>query len=504
MGPARLYKLFPSPDWDETDLDTSTDPFHHEGRFQTAAKKKAIRDHFDACAPRRLSWEQKARVYYEDQTRYLRLLVPERVRVLEIGSGIGNLLAALKPSRGLGIDLSPAMVNEATQRHPTLEFRVEDVETLQLDERFDFIILADVVGHLLDVQTAFKRLRRLCTPQTRVVVSSRNHLWEPIVRLCEQLGLKTPQREHSWLSPADLTNLLYLADFDVVKVERRLLLPLRIPFLAPLCNRLLAYLPGFRGLCLSHYVIARARLRRPERPYSTTIVIPCRNEQGNIDAVLRRIPQFGGRQEIIFVDGHSTDGTADEIARVTAFYPGRSIKLLVQDGQGKGDAIRKGFAHAMGDILMTLDADATMPPEALPKFYEAIASGKGEFIVGCRLIYPQEGQAMRLVTLLGNKIFGVVFSWLLNQRIKDTLCGTKVLFRRDYERLLANRPYFGEFDPIGDFDLLFGASKLNLQIVEIPVRYEARTFGSATIRRAAQGWLLLKMAVYGFLRLKAV
>ncbi len=233
-------------------------------------------------------------------------------------------------------------------------------------------------------------------------------------------------------------------------------------------------------------------------------MIPCRNEQGNIDAVLRRIPQFGGRQEILFVDGHSTDGTAEEITRVTAFYPGRNIKLLIQDGQGKGDAVRKGFAHAMGDILMILDADATMPPETLPKFYETIASGKGECVIGCRLVYPREGRAMGLFTLFGNKVFGAVFSWLLNQRIKDTLCGTKVLFRRDYERIVANRPYFGEFDPLGDFDMLFGASKLSLQIVEIPVRYEARTFGSATIRRLAQGRLLFKMAVYGFFRLKAV
>ncbi|MBL8073767.1 MAG: glycosyltransferase [Nitrospira sp.] len=504
MGPARLYKLFPSPDWDETDLDTSTDPFHQEGRFQTAAKKKAIRDHFDACAPHRPSWERKARAYYEDQTRYFRFLVSEGLRVLEIGSGLGNLLAALKPSRGLGIDLSPAMVNEAARRHPTLEFRVGDVETLQLDECFDIIILADVVGHLFDVHKAFKRLRRLCTPQTRIVVSSHNHLWEPILRLCEKLGLKMPQREQCWLSPADLTNLLYLADFDVVKVERRLLLPLCIPLLAPLFNRLLAHLPGLRGLCLSYYVIARARLRRPERPYSTTIVIPCRNEQGNIDAILRRIPPFGGRQEILFVDGHSTDGTAEEIKRVAAFYPGRTIKLLIQDGQGKSDAVRKGFAHAMGDILMTLDADATMPPEALPKFYEAIASGKGELIIGCRLIYSQEGRTMPLLTLFGNTVCGMVFSWLLNQQIKDTLCGTKVLFRRDYERLATDRPYFGEFDPLGDFELLFGASKLNLQVVEIPVRYEARTFGGATIGRFVQGRMLFKMAVYGFFHLKAV
>ncbi|MDK2743444.1 MAG: bifunctional class I SAM-dependent methyltransferase/glycosyltransferase family 2 protein [Nitrospira sp. BO4] len=501
MEPARLHRLFDSV---ELTSDEAHNPFQTRGKSQTDAKKQAIRDHFDACAGLREYWEKKARTYYEDQIRYFSFLVPEGLSVLEIGSGLGNLLAALKPRRGVGIDLSAEMVKEAAHRHPALEFRVGDAETIEIEETFDVIILADVVGHLLDVEAALRRLRRACAAHTRIVVSYYSHLWEPILRFCETVGMKMPQREQNWLSPEDIANLLHLADFDVVKVERRLLLPKRVPLLSSLCNKLLAYLPGLRALCLCHYVVARPRLRRPERPYSTTIVVPCRNERGNIDAALRRIPRFGGRQEIIFVDGHSTDGTPDEIRRVMAFYPGKDIKLIVQNGKGKGDAVREGFAHARGDVLMILDADLTMPPEALPKFYEAIASGKGEFINGCRLVYPMEAQAMRLLNLIGNKLFGLAFSWLLNQKIKDTLCGTKVLFRRDYERLAANRHYFGEFDPFGDFDLLFGASKLNLHILEIPIRYEARTYGSTNIQRFRHGWLLLKMTVYGFFRLKAV
>ncbi len=504
MEPARLYKLFSSSDLEDLDSAESHDPFYITRSPKLDAKKQAIREHFDASAAGRAYWEQKAGAYYEDQARYYKFLIPEGLRVLEIGSGLGTLLAAVKPFRGVGIDLSPEMVKEATRRHPTLEFRVGDAETLDLDENFDVIILADAVGYLLDVDAALKRLRHACTPQTRIIVSYYNYLWEPILRFSEKLGLKMPQPEQSWLSPADIANLLHLSDFDVVKVERRLLLPKRIPVLSAFFNNVLAHLPGFRALCLSHYVVARPRLRRPERPYSTTIVVPCRNERGNIDAALRRIPRFGGRQEIIFVDGHSSDGTPEEIRRVMAFYPGKNIKLLMQDGKGKGDAVRKGFEEATGDVLMILDADLTVPPESLPKFYEAIASGKGEFINGCRLVYPMEAQAMRLLNLMGNKFFGLAFSWLLNQRIKDTLCGTKVLFRRDYQHLAANRQYFGEFDPFGDFDLLFGASKLNLHIIEIPIRYHARSYGSSNIQRFAHGWLLLKMTVYGFFRLKAV
>jgi SAM-dependent methyltransferase len=471
---------------------------------QITDKKAGLRDHFNRMAGRRAHWLKRSADYYQDQERYLKFLVPEGLRVLEIGSGLGDLLAALKPSRGLGLDISEEMVKAASRRHPSLEFRVGDAETLDLDETFDVIVVADVLGYLLDVEESFGRLRQGCTAQTRLIVAYYNYLWEPVLKLGVTLGMKMPQPEQSWLSPDDIANLLRLADFEVVKTERRLLLPIRIPLLSALFNRLLAYIPLINKLCLCHYLVARPRVQQVAPVHSTTIVIPCRNERGNIEAAVRRIPRFGGRQEIIFVDGHSTDGTQEEIRRVIAAYPTTDLRLLVQDGKGKGDAVRKGFAQATGDILMILDADLTMPPDDLPKFYDALATGKGEFINGCRLVYPMESEAMRVLNLIGNKFFSLAFSWLLNQRIKDTLCGTKVLFRRDYERLAANREYFGDFDPFGDFDLLFGASKLNLHIVEIPIRYQDRTYGTTNIRRFTHGWLLLKMTVYGFFRLKAV
>lgn len=472
--------------------------------FSDSRKKSAIRDRFDSLAGDREYWQRKGSYYYEDQQRYMRFLIPEGLRVLEIGCGLGDLLAAVKPSRGLGVDLSDMMVKEASRRHPSLEFRVADCESLDLDETFDVIILADVMGHLLDVEAALRRLRVCCTPKTRIVIAYYNFLWEPFLRLTEWLGLKMPQQQQNWLSPSDIHNLLRLADYEVVKTERRLLFPKGIPVISAVLNRFLAFLPGLNRLCLSHYIVARMRGPRSVSEYSTTILIPCRNERGNIEPAIQRIPKFGSHQEIFFVDGHSTDGTPQEIQRVVAAYPEKDIKFLIQDGKGKGDAVRKGFAHATGEILMILDADLTMPPEDLPKFYDAIASDKGEFINGSRLVYPMEQEAMRFLNLLGNKFFSMAFSWLLNQRIKDTLCGTKVLFRDDYLRIVANRDYFGEFDPFGDFDLLFGASKLNLKILEVPIRYQDRTYGTTNIHRFAHGWLLLKMTVYGFFRLKAV
>jgi SAM-dependent methyltransferase len=434
----------------------------------------------------------------------LKFLVPEGLRVLEIGCGLGDQLAALKPRRGLGIDLSEAMINDASKRHPEIEFRVGDGEALALDEKFDVVLLVDIVGHVLDVESTLKQLRRCCTSTTRVIIAYYNFLWEPLLQLLERVGLKMPQEEQNWLSHAEIRNLLGLADYEVVKAERRLLVPAGIPIVSTIANRLLAYVPGLNTLCLCHYMVARLRTVPRSEPRTVSVVIPCRNEKGNIEAAIARLPSFGRHQEIMFVDGHSTDGTPDEIQRVIEHYPEKDIALLVQDGKGKADAVRKGFAHATGDILMILDSDLTVPPEDLPKFYDAIVSGKGEFINGSRLVYPMEQEAMRYLNLIANKFFSMVFSWLLGERIKDTLCGTKVLFRRDYERIAANRAYFGEFDPFGDFDLLFGASKLNLKILEVPIRYKERTYGSTKIHRFRHGWLLLKMTVYGFFRLKAV
>ena len=470
-----------------------------------ATPKEALRERFNALAAAREAWQDKARYYYQDQHRYFRFLVPEGLRVLEVGCGLGDLLAAVKPARGLGIDLSEAMVEAASLRHPSLEFRCADVETLELDEEFDVIILADVVGHLLDVDAALQRLRPCCTAKTRVIIAYYNFLWEPILGLAERVGLKMPQQHQNWLSPADLANLLHLADYDVVKTERRLLLPKAVPVVSSVANRVLALLPGLRAACLCQYVVARRLDRHArERDHSVSVIIPCRNERGNVEPAIERLPRFGRHQEIIFVEGHSHDGTAEEIRRVIRGHAEKDIRLLTQPGKGKADAVRTGFAQATGDVLMIHDADLPSPPEDLPKFYDAIASGKGELINGCRMVYPMERQAMRLLNLLGNKFFGMAFSWLLNQRIKDTLCGTKVLFRDDYRRLAEQRGYFGEFDPFGDFDLLFGASKLNLKIVEVPLRYRERSYGETNIRRFVHGWLLLKMTVYGFVKLKAV
>jgi len=465
-----------------------------------------IADYLDAQAPESDRWKRKNLYYYESIERIMRFRIPPGSSVLEIGCGTGDLLAALEPSRGVGVDISPRIADIARGKRPRLTFHAGDAEDLPVSEPFDYVILSDLIGYLDDVQRAFEQMNKACGPQTRVILTYFNYLWAPVLRIGEQLGMKRPQPDQNWLALPDLQNLLSLAGFQTISMGYKVLLPIRIPLLSSLCNRVLANLPLLRKLCLVEVIIARpAPVPVPENTLSCSVVVPARNERGNIEDAVRRIPKMGRHTEILFVEGNSSDGTAEEIERVIAAHPERDVRLIRQgNGVGKGDAVRKGFAAATGDVLMILDADLTVPPEELPKFLQTLASGRGEYVHGSRLVYPMEKQAMRFLNTLGNKFFSLAFTWLLDQRFKDTLCGTKVLYRRDYERIAAGRGYFGDFDPFGDFDLIFGAAKLDLKIVEIPIRYRERTYGTTQISRFRHGWLLLRMCVFALFRIKFV
>ena len=471
-------------------------------------RKKQIERHADILAKSRDRWIKKNNYFYNNDCSYMQFLVGEEARVLDLGCGTGHLLNSLNPSYGVGVDLSANMVSTAQQNYPNLEFIQGDLEDKDfissLQGPFDFIILSDTIGYLDDCEEAFSGLHSLCTPDTRLIISYYSWRWQPILTLGEKIGLKMPSVEMNWLSTEDTMGFLQLADFETVKREWRQLVPRSLFGLGSLINRFIGTLPIIRRLSLRNYLVARpmyeARLKLP----STTVVIPCRNEKGNIENAVKRLPDFCRDLEIIYVEGNSQDGTLDEIHRVIEAYPDKDIKVLVQDGKGKGDAVRKGFSYARGDVLMILDADLTVPPEDLPKFYRAIATGKGEYINGTRLVYPMDDQAMRFLNFWANRTFSVLFTWLLNQRFTDTLCGTKVLTKASYEKIVANRSYFGEFDPFGDFDLIFGATKLNLKVVEVPIRYAAREYGETQISRFRHGWLLLKMVLFAYKKLKII
>lgn len=371
----------------------------------------------------------------------------------------------------------------------------------------DFLLLNGTLHYERDIQDYLTRLRGRMDDATRLIVVYYSSLWRPILGLATKLGMRQKTPEWNWLSHGDVYNFMRLANLEVVKREPKVLLPIYIPLVSGFVNRYLAPLPILSTLCVANILVARSipAASRRDLPMSASIIIPARNESGNIEAIVNRVPKMGPHDELIFIEGGSKDDTWQRIKDAqTRNAQTKSIVIAQQDGKGKGNAVRKGFDLARNEVLMILDADLTVPPEDLPKFYSALTSGQGEFINGSRLVYPMEKRAMRFLNLVANKFFAVAFSFVLGQRFKDTLCGTKVISRANYRRLANHRSYFGEFDPFGDFDLIFGAARMGLRIVEIPITYRERTYGETNISRWRHGVLLIAMLGFAARRLKFI
>lgn len=462
------------------------------------------KQHWDQFARKMDHWHGWGKNYHRRLEVVYRYLISPGSRILEIGCGEGDLLAALQPSVGVGVDFSEEMIKRASSKHTDLNFVIADAHDLSmLGEKFDFIILSDTIDDLWDVQEVFQQIHPLCERHTRLILNLHSYLWEVPISLAQNLGVAVPTLQQNWLVREDITNLLRLTGFEPIRIWQEFLAPLHLPLLDDFANRFLVRFWPFNELALTNFFVAHSPSTYNGLP-KVSVIIPAQNEAGNIPAIFKRVPQMGSETELIFVEGHSKDDTYAVIEKEMKLHSEWKSELFKQQGMGKADAVRLGFEKARGDILMILDADLSVPPENLRRFYNALVSGKGEFSNGVRLVYPMEKQAMQLANLIGNKFFSLAFSWMLGQPIKDTLCGTKALWRSDYLKIVANRSYFGDFDPFGDYDLLFGAAKLNLKIIDLPIRYRERTYGTTNISRWKHGWLLLRMVILAALRLKFI
>jgi ubiquinone/menaquinone biosynthesis C-methylase UbiE len=462
-----------------------------------------------ASYARRHSSRRKHRVgYLRELIRRYRFYVATGSRVLEIGVGTGDLLAALEPSRGVGVDISSEMLNIARTSHPELELYESAAEDLKaVHGEFDYIILSDLTVYVYDLLAVLRTIKRLCHARTRLIFNFHSRLWQPVLYGFAALGLHHRHYRTNWITAEDLNNMLELAGYQVICRDKSTLSSVAIPFFATIANRYLFRLPLVQHLCLVNWIVARPRMRlATEGSLGVSVICPCRNEAGNIESIVKRLPSMGRFTELIFVEGGSTDNTWQAVQTEVTCRDRPDLQLSGhrQSEKGKADAVRYGFSKAKGDVLMVLDADLSVSPEDLAACLTIVEEGKAEFINGSRLVYPMDEKAMRFMNLIGNKTFALCFSRVLGQQVKDTLCGTKVLTRYDYNRIVRNRGYFGDFDPFGDFELLFGAAKLNLKILEFPFRYRERTYGETNIRRFRDGWKLLRMLIFGFRRFKFI
>lgn len=462
--------------------------------------------HFDWVADHDDQPRRRQRGFHAQILAKLRHHIQPGLRVLEWGCGRGSLLAGLKPARGLGLDVSEKMIDQARAGNEAseLEFAVADLQAGPAEGEFDAIVLDYLSGYLTDVQQGLANVRACCHPRSRVYLTSLNNLWKPLFWLGQKMGFVLKQPPCNWLTTDDLVNLLELEGFEVVKKSTEQLFPFQIPLLSAFFNRFLVRLPIFRHMGVSLFIVARPVMApRWAGEFRTSVILPARNESGHIKPALERIPELGGKTELIIVEGNSTDDTWEVIQREVAAYQGPlQIRCLQQPGKGKWDAVFAGFAEARGDVIVIQDGDLTAPPEDLPKFYAALASGRAEFANGSRLVYPMESEAMRALNFCGNKFFALALSFVIDRPIKDSLCGTKMLLRQDYLRLIARIEEFGEFDPYGDFNLIFGSSLLDLAIRDVPVRYRDRAYGDTNISRYSGAMLLLRMTWFGLRKLR--
>jgi hypothetical protein len=463
--------------------------------------RSIIKSKNDSLAEKRIRWIKSNPYYYNQIIKSLKFIIEENSRILHIRCSTGYILNALKPKYGLGVDDSSLQIKEAEKNYPHLKFINQNAEELDLREKFDYILITSIED-TVDVKAVLDRLRNCCHNHTRIIIIYYNYLWNPLVKLAEYFRMKIPQKLHNWVSVEDINNMLVLSGFERIVNRKIILFPFNIPIISYILNRFIARLPFFRQFTLIRITVARTSVNEYNNP-SVSIIIPCKNEAGNVEDAVKRIPAMGSHTEIIFCDDKSTDGTADKVQELIKAYPEKDIKLVYGPGICKSENVWTGFDAAKGDILMILDADLTVLPEELPYFYEAIIKNYGEFINGSRLVYPMHKEAMRFFNVVGNKFFSIVFSYILDTSIKDTLCGTKVLWKKDYERIKKLRGTWGLQDRWGDYELIFGAAKCNLKLIDLPVHYYERVYGETKMKnRIKNGWIMLKMSWHALLKIK--
>lgn len=435
--------------------------------------------------------------YYHRAVRdFFELVVPPGQDVLLVGYDGDWDLAALNPRRGVFLCTDEGVAG------PTRFARYSGYDLRPIAGTFDYIILKNALGSCPDIGTFLCELSRLCRPETRVIVYSYNYLWKPGLRLAEQLRLKRRGGLQNWLSIRDLNNALTTAGFQRTAVARWQICPFRLLGLGPLVNAVGRFLFFLDWLKLNQFQVFRPLPPAPLPDESVTICLTCRDERDNIEPIVRAIPELTPAQEILFVEGHSTDGTRAEIERVIQAYPEKNIRVIGQPGKGQGDAIRAGFSQARGNIIILLESDMTSPPENVRYVYEALRRRYAEFLEGSRFIYPLSLQAMPLANQLGNGSFAYFFSWLFGGHLTDVLSGIKAVRKTDFEKIRARWNEWGIDDPFGDFELLFGAVRLGLLCAEQAIHYRPRPYGQTKTRVWYHGYILAKMALNAFWRFR--
>lgn len=461
-----------------------------------ASSAQTLRDYYESIAPEWDAWRSRNRFYHEQVKELVAGAVVPYRSVLDIGCGTGDVLSTVRPSPGIGLNVADRLTQLAREKYPDLRFETSDPDTIELpaDFRPDYVVSVNLLDHTHDVFELLANVRECVTERTLIVMTTSNPLWAPVLRLASRLGRRSRESPRNFITNRDIASILNVLGLDVVESGVTLPVPERVPVISTVLNAVLPELPVLRYLSSTQYIAARPRIGRKD--LSVSVVVPCHNEEANVRECARRIPDMGAATEVIFVDDGSSDGT--RAAVLSAMEEDPRVRLVAYDtNHGKANAVRAGFGAARNDVLMILDADMTVAPEDLPKFLAPLQAGTAELVNGTRLVYPIAERAMPTANFIGNKAFCLLVSWVLRQRVSDTLCGTKALLRRDYESM----PVPGS-DRWGDFNLLFGAARQKLRILEIPIHYRERVAGESKMNVRRDGPMFLRTCLKGWRMLR--
>ncbi len=361
------------------------------------------------------------------------------------------------------------------------------------NKKYKTIILTDLFEVSTDILELLSMVNKLLGKDGIIVICSINQKWNRILNLFERLNLKDGNQKRLFINSTIVLNIAKVTGLEFVTQRNKQIFPFRMLGLGSLINNILEILffPFSFGIRI-YSILNQQEKFNEEKKYSKSIIIPAKNEEKNLKPLLNQIPELEEDHEIILAIGDSEDKTyevAKEIkeARCWPF----EVKVIKQTGKGKANAVWEAVEEASKEVIIILDADISVNPETIVQFNSVIDTGKASFVNGTRLIYGMESGAMRIVNNLGNRIFQYIVSIIIGQKITDSLCGTKVFFRKDFNKIKLWKELVQMKDPFGDFDMIFTAGYFGLKILEIPVRYQARVYGVTQIKRFRDGYKLI-------------
>lgn len=476
------------PNWEyEYDINATIEDICRNSSFAKKVFSFAIARNLDF-------WKEKNWYYHNQLKQIFKDVIKENSKVLQIGYGLGDILAALYPKKGVSFDDDKDILAISRRRYPIFKFTDFNFNKNKVNDKFDYVIYPNSLEHFDDIQTVFENVYPALSRSSKVVVASVNPRWEQIFYILEKLKLKRPESSRNWLRIENIKNLLEVSGYKVIDSGFRIILPVSIPLISGIINKVIRNIKILSRFCVEQFVVAQKETFSINNNLSCSVVIPTYNQAELLEYCIESIPNVGKKMQIVVVDDASSDRTEQVMKSLSKKH--HNIKYIRNERpQGEEKSLKIGIESVDLDIILTYDAKMSIPSSELVRFYNVLASKRADFVSGMRFIYPLEGQRLRQLTIIGNIIFSYLYSLFLNQRVFDPLCSIKGFYKKNYSKIkISNNNTL--------LDLLIKAAENKAKILEIPVHYSLESYLENKPHTLARLGILTKGVFYGIWRLK--